>query len=176
LFSKLQALQLKPEGHVDLTKERCQKTCVQALVSCLMQSWSSSELAGLQEQISKFSIVYDATSMPRAFIAAHGQQACRSSDGWKIVIQICIAAEASTDWLLLIRQQDQLSVRDPRAAVCCSNKRRLPVMLSKPGRSSGSSCQQACNMHADLSCCPFHWYPVDDMHKVIMCLTAWSRS
>ena len=164
-----------------------------------MQSWSSSELAGLQEQISKFSIVYDATSMPRAFIAAHGQQACRSSDGWKIVIQICIAAEASTDWLLLIRQQDQhavmchglanakqcisnvivpvdLSVRDPRAAVCCSNKRRLPVMLSKPGRSSGSSCQQACNMHADLSCCPFHWYPVDDMHKVIMCLTAWSRS
>jgi len=112
LFSKLQALQLKPEawrawGHDDLTKEKCQRTCAQALAGCLTQCWSSSELADLQEQVSKSSIAYDATSMQRAFIAAHGQQACRPSGDWKTVIQICIATEANADWLLLIRQQDQ---------------------------------------------------------------------
>jgi len=75
LFSKLQALQLKPEGHVGLTKERCQRTYGQAWAGCLMQSWSSSELAGLQEQVNKLSIVYVAISMQRVSMAAHTQQA-----------------------------------------------------------------------------------------------------
>ena len=89
LFSKLQALQLKPEawhvrGHNGLTKEKCQRTCAQALVGCLTLCLSSSELAGLQEQVSKSSFVYHVISKQACCpcaVAAHEKQACRSSDG-----------------------------------------------------------------------------------------------
>ena len=64
-------LQLKPEGlhvqgHVALTGETCPMMYAHAqppLVGCLAQCWSSSELAPLQRQDNKSSIVFDTTTV-----------------------------------------------------------------------------------------------------------------